>query len=215
MTTVTPPPASGTTSGNPQQQDAWNYAQQYANSLPGGTNEMITRELQRARDEISVGMKSEGEAAMGRGATPELFRSRAQAAGARNLGDLQGRLADVALGRAEGAGRLLGDISGASAAEQRLMHLGTLGAELDRQRLDISRAESQARLNEMPYERLMRMMDAISRNRDAYASLTELGAGGSGYFGGGGGGGSTPIGGGYGGSTPSGGGGGGLFGRRT
>src|SRR5688572_3942286 len=73
--------------------DAYGRASKYEEEVSAGTAAETRRELQRARDEISVGMGAEGEGAMARGADPSLFRGRALAAGKRDLHALQGRLA--------------------------------------------------------------------------------------------------------------------------
>lgn len=158
---ATPPPIEADTPVNPMQKTAFDAAQNYESGLAKGTNEEITRELQRARDEISVGVKGEGEAAMGRGATPGFFKSRAMAEGARNLNALQGKLADVALEKRAGALDRLTTAAGSAAGEQRLMHLGTLASRLDAQRELDERADLQARLNDAPYRRLLDMLSQV------------------------------------------------------
>lgn len=175
-----PEPISAETPVNPMEGYAFDRAKDYEANLAAGTNEEITRELQRARDDISVGMKAEGEAAMGRGADAGLFRTRALEAGKRDIHNLQGRLADVALGRrADAIGRLTS--AGGQAAEgQRALHFGSLASRLADQRYQLDAAESQARLNQAPYDRLMRMMDSIGR----YSGM--LGDDSAGMLGGGG-----------------------------
>jgi hypothetical protein len=140
------------------QQEAFSRSADYEKNLAAGTNEEITRELQRARDDISVGMKAEGEAAMGRGADAGFFRSRAQEAGKRDLSNLQGRLADAALRRRHEALGGVREAAGSAAGEQRMMHLGTLASQAENQRILNDQASSQARLYEAPYQRLMEML---------------------------------------------------------
>src|SRR5262245_32985156 len=96
---MNPGNVTASTGVDPREDYAYQRAKGYESGLADMTNEEITRELGRARDEISVGMAKEGEAAIGRGADPSLFRSRALSEGARNMSNLQARLADVALGR--------------------------------------------------------------------------------------------------------------------
>lgn len=183
-----PPSVNTDTAVNPMQQSAYNSASDYEKNVAAGTNEETQRELGRARDEISVGMKAEGEGAMSRGADPSLFRSRALSEGARNMSNLQGRLADVSLGRrAEAIGLKTGAASSA-AGEQRLMHLGTMSQRLNEQRAETERAETQARLDQGPYDRMMQMMQNVGNYRDAYAgfgtgsTLFQGGYGGSGAY---------------------------------
>lgn len=163
-----PQPLTATTPVNPMQDYAYSRAKDYESGLADSTNAEITRELGRARDEISVGMAREGEAAISRGADPSLFRTRALEGGKRDLHALQGRLADVALGRREGAIKTLGETAGAAAGEQRLMHMGILGTQLAAEREDREAAETQARLYEAPYDRMLRTMDAVGRNRNNF-----------------------------------------------
>lgn len=181
---ASPAPITASTPVNPMQQEAYGAAKDYSSSLMGGTNEMITRELGRYRDDISTGMKAEGEGAMARGADPGLFKSRALASGQRGMADLQGRLADVSLGKQAEAIGLQTGAAGSAAGEQRLMHLGSLSQRLQEQRALTEQAETQARLNEAPYKRLMDMMGSVAQNRDAYEAF---GGGGGGLLGGGGG----------------------------
>lgn len=147
---------------NPMEQEAYNNWKSYNSDLAGATNEEITRELGRARDEISVGMEKEGEAAVGRGADPSLFKSRALESGKRNLVDLQGKLADVALGRREGALQGMTGAAGQAASGQRQLALGTQAARLAEQRYTLDAADQQARLREAPYDRLLKTMSAVS-----------------------------------------------------
>lgn len=188
-----PAPITANTPVNPMQQEAYGAAKDYAGSLAGGTNEMVTRELGRYRDDISTGMKAEGEAAMGRGADPAFFRSRALASGQRGMADLQGRLADVSLGKQAEAVGLQTGAAGAAAGEQRLMHLGSLSQQLNEQRALTEQAEVQARLNQAPYDRLMAMMGSVGQNTGNFGAFQPGGGGsilgGGGYGGGGGGGG--------------------------
>ena len=150
---------------NPMQQYGYDRAKDYESNLAAGTNEEITRELGRARDEISVGMGREGEAAMARGADPTLFRTRALESGKRDIHNLQGRLSDVALGRRAESIGLLGGRADAAASEQRMMHLGTMSQSLAEQRLLGEQAETQARLNEAPYNRLVNTLQTVAQNR--------------------------------------------------
>ena len=119
-----PKPVTASTPVNPMQKAAYESASGYEAGLGAMTNEEIERELGRARDVVSVGMKREGESAMARGADPSLFRSRALAQGSRDISNLQGRLADVALGRRAQAIGLKTDAAGSAAGETRMMHLG-------------------------------------------------------------------------------------------
>lgn len=180
-----PAPVTGETPVNPMQRESYGAAKEYASGLASGTNEEIQRELGRARDEISVGMRAEGEGAMSRGADPGLFRSRALQAGQRNIHALQGRLADVALGRRAEAVGLQTGAAGAAAGEQRLMHLGTLSQRLQDQRALTEQAETQSRLYEAPYDRLTNMMKTVSGFTGGYdvSDVGLLGSGGSGYTG--------------------------------
>jgi len=170
-----PAPITANTPVNPMQQEAYGAAKDYSSSLMGGTNEMITRELGRYRDDISTGMKAEGEAGMARGADPSFFRSRALASGQRGMADLQGRLADVSLGKQAEAIGLQTGAATAGASEQRLMQLGTLSQRLNEQRALTEQAEVQSRLNEAPYARLMSMLGAVGGNTNPYGAF---GAGG-------------------------------------
>ena len=179
-----PSPITADTPVNPMQQTAFGDAKAYSDSLASGTNQMITRELGRYRDDISTGMKAEGEAAGARGADPAFFRSRALASGQRGMADLQGRLTDVALGKqAEGIGLETG-AAGSAASEQRLMHLGSLSQRLAEQRALTEQGEVQARLNEAPYNRLISLLGSVGGNVNAFGAF---GAGGdtSGVLGGG------------------------------
>jgi hypothetical protein len=150
--------------------DAWKG---YNDKLAAGTNDETTREISRYRDDISTGMKSEGEAAMGRGADAGLFRSRAMQGGQRGMAELQGRLADVSLNRREGALKGQTDAASAAAGEQRLTHLGTMSANLDQQRVDMERADQQSRMQDKPYDRLMQMMQSVGNYRDAFGAFQE------------------------------------------
>ena len=181
---ATPAPVTASTPVNPMQQESYNRAAGFESNLAQGTNEEITRELGRARDDISAGAKSEGEAAMARGADPTLFRSNALAAGARNLGNLQGRLADVALEKRQGAINSMGNLAGQAAGEQRQMQLGTLAAQSQSQRDLVAQAEVQARLNEAPYQRLLEMLKAQGGLLGGGVGIVGGGQGG-GYAGGG------------------------------
>lgn len=166
-----PDPITSETPVNPGQADALNRAKNYESGVASGTNEETVRELGRARDEISVGMKREGEAAMSRGADPSLFRNRALGAGARNLSNLQGRLADVSLGRRAEAVGLVGSRADAAAGEQRLTNFSSISAQLDANRGLREQAETQARLQEAPYNRLTTMLQNVGNYRDAFGAL--------------------------------------------
>lgn len=169
-------PISVSTQVNPMQQSAYDAAQgvlgkasAYEAGLASGTNEEITREIGRQRDEISVGLRREGESAMARGADPTLFRSRALQSGARGLIELQGRLADVALQRRQGAIQTMGEAAGgmtsaaaAAAGEQRALQLGTISAQLEAQRNQIAQDELENRINQQPYEQLLDMMSRVT-----------------------------------------------------
>lgn len=157
-----PSPIVADTAVNPLEQDASNRWKSYNDDLAKGTNEEITRELQRARDDLSVGMEAEGAAAVGRGADAGFFKSRRLESGKRDIHALQGNLADKAMGRREGALTGLTSAAGQAASGQRQLHLGTMSARLGEQRLAIDRAESQARLRDAPYDRLLRTMSAYS-----------------------------------------------------
>src|SRR5512143_1721776 len=135
-----PTPIVGSTPLDPSQAGATTGWEQYTKELSAGTAAETERELQRYRDELSTGLASEGEAAIARGADPSLFRSRALESGKRGLLELQGRLADVSLGRrAEALGGLT-TAAGAGAAERRMLHLGTLAAQQEAQRTLIAQA---------------------------------------------------------------------------
>jgi len=188
---LNPPPITADTPTDPGQAAALTDAQNYSKGLSNGSNDMIQRALGRQRDEISVGIKGEGEAAMGRGADPSLFRSRAVDAGARQLSDLQGKLTDVALGRQNEAINTEANAAGSAASLRNQLHLGTLAQRLAEQRAETERAEAQQRMYDAPYQRLMDMM-----KNSPYG-----GGGGGGPYGGGGGG---PYGGGSGGGSPGG-----------
>lgn len=151
------------TSVNPLEDEAHNKWKAYESGLASGTNEEITRELQRARDEISVGMEREGEAAVGRGADAGFFRSRRLEQGKRDIHALQGKLADVALGRRAEALTGLTNAAGQAASGQRTLHLGTQAARLAENRLLLDQAEAQARLNEAPYRRMLDMFSTVGR----------------------------------------------------
>lgn len=181
-----PAPITADTPVNPMQAAAvdrsayaYDRAKSYESGIADRTNEEITRELGRARDEISVGLKKEGESAMARGADPSLFRSRALEGGRAGLHQLQGRLADVALGRHAEANRDLAGAAGgtvnaaaAAASEQRQLHLGTMGQRLDEQRYLLQHAETQDRLNSAPYQRLASMVSLLGSYAGNYGGIT-------------------------------------------
>lgn len=158
-----PPNVDATTPYDPGETYAYDRAKDYEANVAKGTNEETSRELARARDEISVGMRAEGEDAIGRGADPSLFRSRALESGKRDLGNLQARLADVSLRRRESALGLLSGSATARASSQRAMHLGTMQQRLAEQRYQLDAAETQSRLREAPYDRLAKLMETYGR----------------------------------------------------
>lgn len=191
-----PVPINATTAVNPLQREAYDVtgnayasadaahgrAAKYEEEVTAGTAAETRRELERARDEISVGMGAEGEAAMSRGADPSLFRSRALASGKRDLHTLQGKLAGESLrarqgavdsrtaaagGKVTAANSRVGAAS-AAAGEQRMMQLGTMAQRLAENRALVEQAEAQARINEMPYSRLAMLMDSTARNASSY-----------------------------------------------
>lgn len=162
---------TGTTAFNPAQQGASDAATRYEQGVAAGTSEETQRELGRFRDEISTGMRAEGEGAMGRGADPTLFRTRALGAGQRDLTNLQARLADVSLGRRAEAVGLRTGAAGAMASENRMMHLGTLSQRLAEQRAQMEQQELQHRLSEAPYQRLASMMSLVGSQRPSYSVL--------------------------------------------
>lgn len=185
---LNPPPITAETPVDPGQAAALKDAQDYSHGLSSGTNDMITRALGRERDDISVGIKGEGEAAMGRGADPSLFRSRAVDAGARRLSDLQGKLTDVALGRQNEAINTEANAAAGAAGLRNQLQLGTLAQRLAEQRAETERAEAQQRMYDDPYQRLLSMM-----NSNPFQGASPYGGGAGPYGGGGGGGG--PVGG--------------------
>ncbi len=157
-----PGPTIANTAVNPLEQGAVDRWKNYESGLAEGTNQEITRELQRARDELSVGLEAEGEAATGRGADAGFFKSRRLEQGKRDIHGLQGRLADVALNRREGALTGLTGASGQAASGQRQLHLGEQAARLGEDRLEIDRAETQARLRDSAYDRQLRTLSTFS-----------------------------------------------------
>lgn len=162
---LSPEPITAETPVDPGQATALSSAHAYSAGLSDMSADEITRALGRERDEISVGIGKEGEAAMGRGADPSLFRSRAVDAGARRLSDLHGKLTDIALGRKRDAIETETSAAESAAGLRNSLHLGTLSARLGEQRAATERAEVQARLQDAPYARLS---DLMSR----YGSLT-------------------------------------------
>jgi hypothetical protein len=139
---------------NPMEQSAYNAASKYNNELESGNTAETTRTLAQARDELSVGMQKEGEAAIGRGADAGLFRSRALESGKRNIAKLQGDLADKAFGRRNEAINTLSSTATRAAEGQRTLHLGTMAAANADKRTQIDAADQQARLRQAPYDRL-------------------------------------------------------------
>ena len=186
---LNPPDISADTPTDPGQGRALSEAERYTKGLAEGSNEEITRALGRERDEISVGIKGEGEAAMGRGADPSLFRSRAVDAGARRLSDLHGKLTDIALGRRNDAIRTQTEAAGSAAGLRNQLHLGTMAQRLAEQRASTERSEVQARLMDAPYQRLLDLFGRVG-------GMTG-GGGNTVLTGGGGGGGAPSPGGGY------------------
>lgn len=190
-----PPPIQADTAPNPYQTEAYadtkagsdasqaavDSAAAYERDLTGAEPEFARREMGRFRDELSVGLAKEGQGAMSRGADPGLARTKllqgAQTAG----GNLQARLADVALQRREGAvntrisaanartGAGQGRVAGAQAVagEQRLMHLGTIQARIAEEDMLTRQAEVQARLQAAPYDRLAALMQTVAQNQIA------------------------------------------------
>lgn len=188
-TYASPPPIDVTTPYDPGQERARTGWEEYSSELEAGTAAETERELQRYRDELSKGLLAEGEAAISRGADPSLFRSRALEGGRRGLLELQGRLADVSLGRRAEALSGMTGAAGAAASERRMMHLGTLAAQQEAQRTLIDQAESQARLQDRPYQRLTDLMGAIGGllgGSSDFTGLTGTTPGGGGGIGGGG-----------------------------
>lgn len=181
-----PEPVVTSTPVNPMQsesfgmtRDSYGAAKGLADSITGGTNEEINRELGRARDETSVGIKKEGEAAMGRGADAALFRGRAAAAGARDMGNLQARLAGVALDKKQaavnsqvGASGNAANAAAQAAGEQRSLALGTSAQRLADSREVRERAESQARLDQAPFDRMLSLMSTVGQFGGAFSGLT-------------------------------------------
>ena len=174
-----PAPVTVTTPTDPNQQGATDAWKKYQEELESGTAAETQREEQRYRDEISKGMQSEGESAMARGADPSLFRSRALESGKTGLLQLQGNLADVSLGRrAEALSGYTG--AAASAANTRdQLQLGTLAAQNAAQQTELAEAELQARLNEAPYDRLLKLMSTMGMYGSEFSGLTG-GSGGGG-----------------------------------
>jgi hypothetical protein len=139
------------------EQKAFNTASNYESGLASGTNEETKREVSRARDQVSVGMQKEGEAAGARGADPSLFTSRALESGKRYIADVQGRMADSALNARLGAVNAVTGAAGQAAGGQRQLQLGTLAAQNAAQQTEDAAAAEQARLNQAPYDRMMQM----------------------------------------------------------
>lgn len=161
--TVAPSPSTTTTPVDPMQQNAYNMANDYAAGLADNSNAEITRALSRQRDEISVGMQREGEAAAGRGAGAGLFRSRALESGQRAMNDLHGRLTDVALGRRNEAINTVGNRADSAANTRNTLHLGTMAQALNERRATMEQADQQSRLQQAPYDRLMSMMSMVGQ----------------------------------------------------
>lgn len=179
----TPAPVTATTAPSPYQAESYARAREasgrataYEAGLSNLTNQEIQRELGRYRDEVSGGLLREGEAAILRGADPALFRTRLLGESMRAYGALQGRLADVALGRRGEALGLMrqsaagaGEIASGIAENQRGLQLGTLAARLAEERLNMERTALQSRVQEDPYRRLMEMLQLVSGNPGAFA----------------------------------------------
>lgn len=157
-----PSSVSANTAVNPLEQEAADKWRGYESGLADGTNKEITRELQRARDDLSAGLEAEGAAAIGRGADAGFFKTRRMEAGKRDIHNLQGRLADVALGRRAEALSGFTGAAGQAAGGQRQLHLGEQAARLGEQRLLLDQADTQARLREAPYDRLLKTMSTYS-----------------------------------------------------
>jgi hypothetical protein len=166
-----PEPINVTTPTDPAQERATAGWETYSKELQAGTAAETQRELQRYRDEISTGMESEGEAAISRGADPSLFRSRALESGKRGMLELQGRLADVSLNKRAAALTGFTGAAASGASERRQLHLGTMAARLGEQRLSLERADLQARLQEMPYQRLMELMRITGQYGSTFGGL--------------------------------------------
>jgi hypothetical protein len=162
---------SATTGSDPMQANAYGRAADFERGLADNTSDETRRAVSQARDEVSVGMAKEGNAAMSRGADPSLFRSRALASGQRYIADVQGKALDSALEKRLGAVNALTGAAGEAATNKTNLHLGTLNAKLGQDRLAVDRSEAQARLEEAPYERLIQMMNTIAQNRDSYGAL--------------------------------------------
>lgn len=169
---ASPVPISVTTPVDPKQAAATKGWETYSSELQAGTAAETERELQRFRDELSTGLQSEGEAAIVRGADPSLFRSRALESGKRGLLELQGRLADVSLNKRAEALSGLTTAAGAAAAERRMLHLGSLSAQQEAQRTLLEQAALQARLQEAPYERLLKLMGEMGQYGGAFEGLS-------------------------------------------
>ena len=175
-----PAPQTVSTPVNPLQQTAFDAANKYQSGLANNQNELINKQLATARDSISSGMRSEGIAAMGRGADPSLFRQRALAQGQQYLGHLQtGLTADALAAQGQAVNSLTG-AAGSAAGNQTNLQLGTLAAQAEQQRIANEQAAMQARLYQAPYDRLAGMMGQVAQDAPAYAALGGVSPG-SGY----------------------------------
>lgn len=185
-----PSPQNANTAVNPLQQSGFNNTQSafdragsYADRFGDLANTANTNALSSARDLVS-GMTKEAETGgimrggVGSGLS-QLMRGRSLDAGTRSLHKLGGELTDAANMRQIDANRAVTEAAGGTASaanmaagQQNSLHLGTLAANNAAQQTLIQQAAEQARLNSDPYNRLMEMMDSISRNRGAYGALS-------------------------------------------
>ena len=177
--------AYGATKGSiGNSQTAFNTAADFQKGLAGQQNELINKQLASARDDISAGMRSEGIAAMSRGADPSLFKSRALQQGQQYLGKLQtGLTADALAAQNQAVGNLTGAANASTnatgnsasaanmaAGNQTNLQLGTLAAQSQAQRDADAAAAEQARLYQAPYDRLMGMMSSVAQNGGAFGA---------------------------------------------
>jgi hypothetical protein len=196
---LNPPPLTANTPVNPLQQQgfdntqsAFNRAGSYADQFGSLANTANTNALSSARDVISGMTKEAEQGGIQRGGVgsglSQLLRSNMLNQGTRSLHKLGGELTDAANMRQIDANRAVADAAGGTASaanmaagQQNALQLGSWAAQNAAQQTLIAQAAAQARLNEDPYNRLMSMMDSISRNRGSYGSL----GGGLGVLGGG------------------------------
>lgn len=165
---------------NPLQQTAFNTAQNYQQGLASGQNAVIQNQLASARDDISAGMRSEGQSAMSRGADPTLFTQRALGQGQQYLGKLQTGLTADALQAQGNAVNGVTSAANAAAQNQTSLQLGTMANQNQAQMVSNDTATTQARLNQAPYDRLSSMMNLVAQNRNNFGAFA---GGGSQYFG--------------------------------